>query len=126
MTRSIATLLATYIGARSNCTTNPEWFQKWTDRVSDIMDHAPSGSGFDNGTEIDLERSNENKLVFTTDFHHMNSDGYYEGWTSHTVTVTPSFISLNIKVSGKNKNNIKDHIHQAFYDFLHLEVADVQ
>ena len=74
----------------------------------------PSGSGFDNGTQFDVENSTMDKLVFTTSFHHMSEHGYYTKWTDHTVTVTPSFHGLNIKVSGRNRNDIKDHIAECF------------
>lgn len=75
----------------------------------------PSGGGFDNGTCLDLDRSTDEKLVFATAFHHMNSDGYYDGWTSHTIFVRASLIGgINIHINGPNRNDIKDYIHESF------------
>jgi len=74
----------------------------------------PTGSGFDNGTTIDVEKSSINKIVFNTSFHHMNEHGYYTRWSEHKVTVTPAFNGLNIKVSGRDINDIKEYIADSF------------
>jgi hypothetical protein len=91
---------------------NPEWEDRWDERLTAIAKNAlPRGSGFDSGTKIVAEKCTEEKLVLTTAFHHMDTNGFYDGWTEHTVTVTPSFIGgFNIKVSGRDRNNIKDYI----------------
>jgi len=44
----------------------------------------------------------------------MDESGGYGGWTEHYVTVTPTFTGIDIKVSGKNRNEIKDYIAEAF------------
>lgn len=57
--------------------------------------------------------------MFETSVHHMNPDGYYDGWTEHTVTVTPSFIGrFDLKVSGRDRNGIKDYIAEVFGSVL--------
>lgn len=63
---------------------------EWLARIE--REVLPSGSGFDRGTKLDLDASAPERLVFTTDFHHMGEGGAYCGWSSHIVTVTPSFI----------------------------------
>lgn len=79
----------------------------------------PHGCGFDGGTQILVDMSTDNKICFSTDFHHMQETGFYDGWTSHIVTVTPSFVcELEIFVSGTDKNDIKSHIGDVFYDCL--------
>ena len=81
-----------------------------------IEECLPSGSGFDNGTRLNLDKSSDSKLVFETSFHHMNEHGYYK-WTEHTVTVRPSFNGRDIQVSGRNLclfNDIKDYIAECF------------
>lgn len=83
-----------------------------------IMKNAPSGSGFDKGTELD-DSSSSNKLIFNTAFHHMDENGYYDGWTDHKVIITPSFInSFDMRISGRNRNNIKEYISDLFNDWL--------
>jgi len=83
-----------------------------------VRDYLPHGSGFDNGTKLDWDKSNHNKLVFTTAFHHMDINGYYSGWTEHEVIITPDLMfGFNVKVTGKNRNDIKEYIHSCFSDF---------
>ena len=110
--------LSAALMARENClkTGNVEWEDKWDTRILEWCDeHLPSGSGFDSGTTFDREESTPEKLIFHTSFHHMNEGGMYDGWTEHTVTVTPSFhLGCYVKVSGRNRNDIKDYIAEMF------------
>ena len=89
-----------------------------------LNQYLPSGSGFDNGSTFNVEKSTSEKLVFNTSFHHMCEHGYYTRWTDHTVTVTPSFYGLNIKVSGRNHNDIKDYIAECFDNILNESVGE--
>lgn len=118
--------LASLVRARLNCeeTGNREWFQKHEERIEELVkNYMPSGSGFDCGTKIDLDKSTPEKLVFYTDFHHMNEVGYYDGWTEHRITVRPSLaFGFTLTISGNNRNEIKDYIHQAFDCALDEEV----
>ena len=93
-----------------------EWFDTWTERAKQLCkDFMPHGSGIDNGVQIDLDHSHADKLVFHTAYHHMNDAGYYDGWTEHTVTVTPSLSNrYNIRIGGRNRNDIKDYLHEEF------------
>lgn len=104
--------------ARENCerSGNIEWHARWTERIDAILDGAPSGSGFDNGTTL-LDWTT-GRVRFTTAFHHMSEHGYYDGWTEHTVTVTPTFSGIAITVSGRDRNDIKDYIGQTFDAWL--------
>lgn len=75
----------------------------------------PSGSGIDNGTSFDFDKSKLNKLIFTFDYHHMNEHGYYDGWTSHKAYVTPDLNSETlIKISGRDRNMIKDYLWEVY------------
>jgi len=91
---------------------------KMEDKLSDIMKSAPSGSGFDSGTTFDRDKSSNKKLIFYTEYHHMSDVGFYDGWTDHTITVNPGFYGLNIVVTGKDLNGIKDYIDNVFWDWL--------
>ena len=94
---------------------NTDWQDAALMRLDKAEKMLPSGSGFDSGTKIDLEKSTDNKIVFNTSFHHMNDAGYYVGWTEHVVTVRPSFVfGMKITISGQNKNDIKDYMHEVF------------
>ncbi len=109
--------------ARNNCLTkNPEWFDRHHDRIMAIVRNGPNGSGFDVGTQLDFTTSQPDRLVFTTEYHHLHENGYYTGWTSHTVVVTPSLSSgFNLKVTGKDRNQIKDYIGETFHQWLNQE-----
>lgn len=117
--------LSNLIMARENCIKagNLEWAKKHEEAIHVILSHFPSGSGFDTGTKIDLTRSTPEKLVFGVSFHHMNENGMYDGWTAHTVTVKASLLyGVMFVISGRNRDNIKDHITEIFSDVLEEEV----
>ena len=91
--------------------------------LSKLSQSLPSGSGLDRNPRLYIDQSREDRLIFQADFHHMNDVGFYDGWTNHNVIVTPSLaFGFNIRVTGRNRNDIKDHIETVFYDFLMQEV----
>lgn len=88
-----------------------------------IKQYLPGGADFDNGescdvfdkgTTLNVDKSTPQKLVFNTAFHHMNERGHYTKRTEHTVTVRPAFQGLDIRVSGRNHNDIKEYIEGCF------------
>jgi hypothetical protein len=101
-----------------------EWKHKHEDFANQLVEeHLPSGSGFDSGTKLDWDASHAEKLVFTTAFHHMDENGYYDGWTEHTVTVTPSLAhGFHMRISGRNRNDIKEYIGDTFREALDSDV----
>lgn len=110
--------LASAIQARKNCEQagNAEWYQKHSETIEQLVaDFLPSGSGWDCGTKIDLGASHADKLVLYGEFHHMDENGFYDGWTAHVVTVTPSLLSdFNIRISGRDRNDVKEDLHERF------------
>ena len=100
-----------------------EWTSKHEERILDLVrDRLPSGSGFDSGTQIDFKACRADRLVFSTAFHHMNDVGFYDGWTEHKVIIRPTFDGIDICVTGRNRNDIKDYIADCFYTALTEEV----
>lgn len=117
MPTELVRTIAQLVDARLRCmATGNEWAGEHTERLEQIVKECfPSGSGFDNGTRLDLDRSNCDRLIFHTAFHHMSDSGYYDGWTEHTVAVTADLaFGFRLRVSGKNRNQIKEYIHEAF------------
>lgn len=118
--------LARLIDARLRCEqqANTEWFEKHTETIQQLVKaHMPSGSGLDCGTKLDLDASKPQKLVFHAPFHHMNEGGMYDGWTDHTYTVTPCLMfGLKIKISGRDRNQIKEMLHEEFNCALSTDI----
>jgi len=96
--RKLYQILSGSVAARLNCLATEERTNEkhdWTDKNTDtietlVKNFMPSGSGIDCGTKIDLDQSTGEKLVFHFGYHHMNENGFYDGWTEHKLTVTPS------------------------------------
>lgn len=117
--------IASKVEAMRNCNKsgNGEWFTRHHDTIDNILrDYLPSGSGFDAGTQLDVCEhvdSHAERLTFQTSFHHMNENGYYDGWTKHSVIIRPSLShGFTLRVTGRNRNDIKDYIADAFYAAL--------
>ena len=116
-TRKVYETLASFVEARLNsiAANNSEWQYRHGDTIHQIVrDLLPSGAGIDSGTKIDLDDSHGGRLVFSCGYHHMNETGYYDGWTEHRIIVTPSFRGFDIRITGRNRNDIKDHLYQTF------------
>ena len=94
------------------------------DRLCALEKLLPSGSGFDNGTRVEVDNSTDDKIYLTTSFHHMNDMGYYDGWTDHNVIITPTFSGIDVKVTGRNKNDVNDYIGEVFHDCL-METVNI-
>ena len=91
-------------------------------KLKRLMNDAPHGSGIDNCILFELDDSNDSKLVFNLSYHHMNEVGYYDGWTEHKITVKPSLMfTFVINISGKDKNDIKDYLHDILSTWLDEE-----
>jgi hypothetical protein len=116
--KTIASTIASLVAARLNClaSNNTEWEAKHEAEIIRLVyQYLPSGAGFDGGTKIDFDASTGEKLVFDTSYHHMNEGGFYDGWTEHRVIVTPSLtFGHTLRITGRNRNDIKDYIAEAF------------
>ena len=105
--------------------------EKWENRHGSILgwikdQFLPQGSGFNSGTFYDTERSNRDRLVFTTWFYHMNQWGMYTHCREYTVKVTPCFgpgDKFDVEVHGVGRgwqrdHAIMDYIGEVFYRAL--------
>jgi hypothetical protein len=117
-------LIASTIEAHKNCVRsgNVEWEAKHAERLRECEKLLPSGSGFDSGTTIDIERSKPQKILLHTSFHHMDESGGYAGWTEHDVIVTPAFDGIDLRITGPNRNDIKEYMHEVFQNDLMVDV----
>jgi hypothetical protein len=114
--RTVAQTFATAIQAHNNCKTaqNDIWLTRWELLMKWLTrQFMPSGGGFDSGTNLDPS-SNYRRLVFNTEYHHLNSNGYYTHWTPHVIRVWPDWQGFKLTISGRNDNDIKEYIHECF------------
>lgn len=113
-TKPLYQQFAALVTARRNCIAkdNHDWNRNHTQKLHDLCkEHMPSGSGVDCGTKIDLDASHGEKLVFLVEYHHMDDNGGYDGWTSHQVIVTPSLqFGFSLKITGRDRNQIKEYL----------------
>jgi hypothetical protein len=92
-----------------------DWTARHEETIEELTKLLPSGSGIDSGITFDFDKSNGEKLVFHFDFHHMDENGFYDGWTNHSLTVRPSLVhGIELTISGRNKNDIKEYLHELF------------
>jgi hypothetical protein len=126
-TRLLYSELASLIQARHNCikSNNSEWLHNHTTRIQQLIKrYMPSGSGIDCGTKINLDASNEHKLVFTFSFHHMHESGMYDEWTEHKLIVTPSFQGIDLRITGRDRNAVKEYLYETYDYALTREIED--
>jgi hypothetical protein len=95
---------------------NLEWIQE------NVL---PSGSGFDSGCKIDHIKSTPNKIVIRCDYHHMNENGYYDGWTYHEVIIKPCLAyDHDMKITGRDKRDIKNYILDVIYEAIEGKITN--
>lgn len=91
------------------------------ERIEQIL---PSGSGIDAGCRIDIDNSNEKRIVITFGYHFMNDAGYYDGWEDYKLILTPSLTNdFDIRITGKNRREIKDYLYELFDYELRQQIA---
>jgi hypothetical protein len=96
--------------------TNEEYKGIAEDKIKELEERLPYGSGFDAGSSVDMKKSTGQKIVIDTAFHHLDENGYYDGWTEHKVIITPCLMyGYKIKVTGRNRNQIKEYIKACFF-----------
>lgn len=114
--------LALRVQQRLNCikSNNLEWKEKTEQALHQLVsDYLPHGSGIDSDVTLDLDDSTANRLRLHTSFHHMHESGMCDGWTDHTITVRPSLcFGLTLTISGRNRDDIKDYLHEVFHTAL--------
>jgi len=116
--------LTSCVVAINNCakSKNEEWLERHQQTLHNIMEKAPHGDGID-GDGIEFSHGSEKVLQFSVSFHHMDENGYYDGWSKHIVTVKPSLLDrFEIQVSGRDRNGIKELLRQTFDNWLRSKI----
>jgi len=85
----------------------------------------PSGSGIDCGTKLCETLGKNGSFKLTLEFHHMNENGMYDGWTQHEIIVKPDLqFEFVMDIRGKDRNQIKDYLGDIYDACLREEVDD--
>jgi hypothetical protein len=119
--------IAVYLDAAKRCRENGrhEEEAQHLDMLRRLSDALPSGAGIDSGTSIDHVDSKTDRICLVTSFHHMNANGFYDGWTNHTITVRPSFLfGVDLKISGRNRNDVKEYLAELFDQALQADAPE--
>jgi hypothetical protein len=99
---------------------NNEWEERWRVRLDKLIDHVPTWSGTTlKRGDVDVTSA---AIRYDVSYHHMNDTGHWDGWTEHTITVRPAFHGVNVRVSGRDRNDVKDMIHEAVNHAFTLNV----
>jgi hypothetical protein len=118
--------LSSSFQAYNNClkSNNTEWEEKHYDKILTLIDQLPHGSGIDGKTELDFEKSNNNKLVINSEFHHMDENGYYDGWINFSLTIEPGWDGVDITIKGNfgKYQDLKDYLIETFGYELEKEI----
>jgi hypothetical protein len=125
MNQKLYRKIASTVQAYKNCVAsgNKTWEEKHLENIESYNDELPSGSGFDSGSKIDVEKSTSEKIVINTSYHFMNDSGFYDGWEDYTLIVKPSLLSdFTLDIKGKNKREIKDYMYETFQYILTQDV----
>lgn len=110
--------LADTLQSRRNCMKTPDTHSEWidihTNTIMEMCKELPHGSGIDGTMEIDFDQCNDKKITFFFEYHHMDDNGYYDGWTEHNIIITPDFGSFKIRINGPDRNQVKDYFYDLF------------
>jgi hypothetical protein len=88
-----------------------------------VKSTAPSGSGIDCGTVIDLDNSKPDRIVLVCQFHHMDN-GFYNGWTSHNIIITPALDNdFNLRITNRDRNQIKEYLTEIYSEWLNETIV---
>lgn len=120
-------VIASAVDSHKRCKESGNSFaSQWEDTLDTIeRDYLPHGSGIDSGTKIDRDKTTATRIVLTFGFHHMDSNGFYCGWTDYTAVITPSFDGIDLRITGRDRNGIKEYLHQTF-DYCLNETAEIR
>lgn len=120
--QTVAQALATSVDALQRCEAESpdsanyyarqQWAERWRERIEWLCTNfLPSGSGIDSGITLELERSKPECLRLLAPFHHMDSNGYYSGWSDYRLTVRPSLIhGFTVDIAGRDAGGTRDYV----------------
>ena len=109
----------------------PPYNEYHLNKLNELLDKLPTGSGIDAGTTIAFEECRWNKIVFNSSYHVMDEHGFYDGWIEFQVIVRPTFTGFDLELRPLRRktyfnNYLRDYLFDVFYDALDSEVSDLE
>ena len=101
-----------------------EWSARWLARAEAMLACLPHGSGLDGDWAIDWEQTRENRIVLRIPYHHMDSNGYYCGWSDLRFVIRPSLlfgVQLSLTGTGRGNSDLADCLHESVLVALQAE-----
>src|SRR3972149_8709101 len=95
--------LARSLSAYNNCikTNDEECQDKYEEKINELLNELPHGSGLDGNWELDYAKSSNTQLVLHMEYHCMNENGYYDGWVHFTLKVKASLqFDIDLSIIG--------------------------
>lgn len=119
--------LASRAEAIHNCrkSNNLDWERRHLEKIKELVEMLPHGSGFDSTPGLDVDHSGENALFFEGSFHRMDDNGMYAGWYDFVVIARPCFIggvSLRVRGAFGRHQDLRNYILESYHDALHQKV----
>ena len=95
-----------------------EYLDSKNEQMEDLVkNYLPSGSGFDGDISID-EKSTDEKIIIRVEYHHMDINGFYDGWSTFKVIITAS-MAYNYCMQVKGESVVRKYFyHVGFDDFV--------
>lgn len=79
-----------------------------------LVELLPIGNAIETECDLLLNSTKKRIVIFTAYWHPIMKE-----WINHQVIITPSFEGeIDIRVTGKNVNNIKQYLHDVFREAL--------
>lgn len=102
---------------------NNSYLDDCESQIEKLQKTLPSGSGINNGCEIDIENSGINKVIIKFTYDFMNERGFYTVRKSYKLILTPDFSTtgFRMKIIGANK----DYIKYYFYDLFQFDLTNL-
>jgi len=129
MKKKLYQALASRVTAMKSCERRGK--QEWKSRheaaiTALVREYLPSGSGFDCGTTIDIDKSDGRRvLCFHTSFHRMNDCGMYVEWCDYTVKAVADLLcGFVVNARGRDINDLRVYVEESFRGALDQEVDD--
>ena len=74
--------------------------------IDRLMGSAPHGSGVDGDTTINEDKSSDKRMEIKTEYHYMDSNGFYGPWLNLTIAITPVLTPVGYDIAIKCAEDI--------------------